>query len=110
MIRRPPRSTLFPYTTLFRSPIISASQAGFPTRSLMETDGNNWSPRLGLAIRPFANATTVIRLGYGVYSQMWPGQLGLNATGGPRQPYQSLVIEGKKPAISFSSPFLQTSS
>src|SRR5256885_13273578 len=24
MIRRPPRSTLFPYTTLFRSPVISA--------------------------------------------------------------------------------------
>src|SRR3712207_8943204 len=25
MIRRPPRSTLFPYTTLFRSPTMSAS-------------------------------------------------------------------------------------
>src|SRR5258708_27249636 len=24
MIRRPPRSTLFPYTTLFRSPIVAA--------------------------------------------------------------------------------------
>src|SRR3712207_8547166 len=24
MIRRPPRSTLFPYTTLFRSPVVSA--------------------------------------------------------------------------------------
>src|SRR3712207_8999055 len=29
MIRRPPRSTLFPYTTLFRSPIVS--QLGFDT-------------------------------------------------------------------------------
>src|SRR5690349_22710693 len=27
MIRRPPRSTLFPYTTLFRSPRISSSRA-----------------------------------------------------------------------------------
>src|SRR5256885_17223597 len=27
MIRRPPRSTLFPYTTLFRSPIATASIA-----------------------------------------------------------------------------------
>src|SRR3712207_8511813 len=26
MIRRPPRSTLFPYTTLFRSPVDSRSQ------------------------------------------------------------------------------------
>src|SRR2546430_8664806 len=28
MIRRPPRSTLFPYTTLFRSPGASCSTAG----------------------------------------------------------------------------------
>src|SRR5258708_19348572 len=31
MIRRPPRSTLFPYTTLFRS--IASPWAGSPTRS-----------------------------------------------------------------------------
>src|SRR2546430_13464694 len=31
MIRPPPRSTLFPYTTLFRSSITSAGQAGCPT-------------------------------------------------------------------------------
>src|SRR2546426_7351625 len=30
MIRRPPRSTLFPYTTLFRSQIWTASSAGLP--------------------------------------------------------------------------------
>src|SRR3989475_9357295 len=28
MIRRPPRSTLFPYTTLFRSPHVEADQIG----------------------------------------------------------------------------------
>src|SRR5690349_23658530 len=28
MIRRPPRSTLFPYTTLFRSVLVSISDAG----------------------------------------------------------------------------------
>src|SRR3989442_1826886 len=31
MIRRPPRSTLFPYTTLFRSHPVAAHEAG-PTR------------------------------------------------------------------------------
>src|SRR5436309_8776372 len=31
MIRRPPRSTLFPYTTLFRSPIPAASQQALQT-------------------------------------------------------------------------------
>src|SRR2546422_2367917 len=35
MIRRPPRSTLFPYTTLFRSPVRAAT--GNPTRP--------WGPR-----------------------------------------------------------------
>src|SRR2546428_6788418 len=34
MIRRPPRSTLFPYTTLFRSPSIRISVVG------AETNGN----------------------------------------------------------------------
>src|SRR2546427_6742426 len=30
MIRRPPRSTLFPYTTLFRSPLAGLTGAGPP--------------------------------------------------------------------------------
>src|SRR3712207_7420554 len=33
MIRRPPRSTLFPYTTLFRSGVYSAS-SGLPVASI----------------------------------------------------------------------------
>src|SRR3712207_7159802 len=32
MIRRPPRSTLFPYTTLFRSPWISSSSGSSSAR------------------------------------------------------------------------------
>src|SRR5688572_30934337 len=32
MIRRPPRSTLFPYTTLFRSHVASQQQPGIPRR------------------------------------------------------------------------------
>jgi len=90
-------------------PIVSASQAGFPTRSLMKTDGNNWSPRVGLAIRPFADATTVLRVGYGMYSQMWPGSLALNATGGPWQSTQAFQIEGNNPSIRFPNPFITTS-
>src|SRR5256885_8568305 len=31
MIRRPPRSTLFPYTTLFRSSVLLATTASFKT-------------------------------------------------------------------------------
>src|SRR2546430_6611893 len=38
MIRRPPRSTLFPYTTLFRSEPYFASKAGIETRMLLTSD------------------------------------------------------------------------
>src|SRR2546429_6559888 len=37
MIRRPPRSTLFPYTTLFRSNFLSSS-AAIPLSLLVRTD------------------------------------------------------------------------
>src|SRR3712207_8763423 len=33
MIRRPPRSTLFPYTTLFRSAVLAAGRAARPARA-----------------------------------------------------------------------------
>ena len=90
-------------------PIVSAAQAGYPVRSLMRADGNNFTPRVGLAIRPLADATTVVRLGWGMYSQMWPGELGLGATGGPWQSEEIFFIEGNQPSISFPNPFLTTS-
>src|SRR2546430_12651169 len=40
MIRRPPRSTLFPYTTLFRSQIIAAHLRGVHPGHI---DGNGWA-------------------------------------------------------------------
>src|SRR2546425_13134981 len=43
MIRRPPRSTLFPYTTLFRSPPLSSVTDGGATRETNER--NNILPR-----------------------------------------------------------------
>src|SRR2546422_8440315 len=46
MIRRPPRSTLFPYTTLFRSPSVSQPLATaarpLPRRSSSWTDRSVW--------------------------------------------------------------------
>src|SRR2546426_6692637 len=39
MIRRPPRSTLFPYTTLFRSGILTQ-----PVRKLLKTDRQDACP------------------------------------------------------------------
>src|SRR3989449_10654541 len=39
MIRRPPRSTLFPYTTLFRSPRAVSGARGAHLRALPQTHG-----------------------------------------------------------------------
>ncbi len=91
-------------------PIRTASEAGLPQRSLMVTDSNNFSPRLGLAYRPFGDATTVVRAGYGIYTQFWPGLLGLNATGGPWQSSESFILENAStPTIQFPNPFKTTS-
>src|SRR3989475_1949061 len=86
-------------------PIVSASQAGYPTRSLLKTDGNNWDPRLGLAIRPLGDATTVVRLGFSVFNQVWPGNLALNATGGPWTATQTFFVQQNVPSVSFPDPF-----
>src|SRR2546430_6702889 len=43
MIRRPPRSTLFPYTTLFRSRI---PDGDYHAESWLDDDGRNWGKPL----------------------------------------------------------------
>src|SRR2546430_8836239 len=41
MIRRPPRSTLFPYTTLFRSPLVPALLTGSHRRNDAASEGKS---------------------------------------------------------------------
>ena len=90
--------------------IIPAAQAGYPLRSLMENDSNNISPRLGLAMRPFGDTNTVLRMGWGLYTTPWPGSVGLNATGGPWQSDEDFILESESvPTITFPNPFLATS-
>src|SRR5438876_4974341 len=40
MIRRPPRSTLFPYTTLFRSPVRKASKPAQTAESVLRASSS----------------------------------------------------------------------
>src|SRR3712207_8875060 len=44
MIRRPPRSTLFPYTTLFRSPALARREGSFRPGSCPGPDGEPARP------------------------------------------------------------------
>src|SRR5260370_35810049 len=58
MIRRPPRSTLFPYTTLFRSEDIR--RGGFERLRERVASDTRWLPDFGdAALHPTAGATAV---------------------------------------------------
>ncbi|HXG46800.1 MAG TPA: carboxypeptidase-like regulatory domain-containing protein [Methylomirabilota bacterium] len=51
--------------------IVEASQAGWPSRTLMRTDRNNLAPRFGLAWRPLG-PNTVLRAGWGLFYDVVP--------------------------------------
>src|SRR2546430_8977900 len=57
MIRRPPRSTLFPYTTLFRS--LLGGIGGNPAHLGVTTSKKLFAPRVGVAYQ--INEKTVVR-------------------------------------------------
>ena len=86
-------------------PIVTSTQAGLPPRSLVEPDRNNWTPRLGIAYRPFADTKTVVRAGYGLYTHMFPGLLAFRGTGGPWQTDYSLNLIDDRPTMRFPNPF-----
>src|SRR3712207_8192820 len=60
MIRRPPRSTLFPYTTLFRSETRPTGQRPLQPFDLEEVDADAAHPD-GDSIRPVAHSATCVR-------------------------------------------------
>src|SRR2546430_6499885 len=58
MIRRPPRSTLFPYTTLFRSQALEADVAGFQRRRLFVRQRARTAGRGACARQPSPRGTS----------------------------------------------------
>jgi hypothetical protein len=55
--------------------IVEASQAGWPSKTLMDTDRNNFAPRVGLAWRPLG-PNTVLRAGWGMFYDVVPRAVG----------------------------------
>src|SRR5256885_8686172 len=63
MIRRPPRSTLFPYTTLFRSGHVrDGGQAGLAAATMGQTYNARWSRRDTLPPGTARNVAQLCRL------------------------------------------------
>src|SRR5258708_12556746 len=97
MIRRPPRSTLFPYTTLFRSAasdITYAGANGQPAVAIMganpvKSEINNLGLRLALTPNRYHDITLDLDSGRQTYdnSRGQLGTLGLQGGYGPEQKY-----------------------
>src|SRR2546425_8171506 len=62
MIRRPPRSTLFPYTTLFRSVVIDmANDFVYPGGVIADAGGLDYQQRAQQIIEPLARLVAAAR-------------------------------------------------
>ncbi|MEW5977463.1 MAG: TonB-dependent receptor [Acidobacteriota bacterium] len=98
-------SPLFPKSI----PIVTAQEAGFPARSLLQGDRNNFAPRFGFAYQPFNNAKTVIRGGFGVYFTHLTFTTMDPFSGGPFHSNEGFLntITNGVPLFQFPLPFTQ---
>jgi hypothetical protein len=89
-------------------PVETASHAGYPADSLMNFNKRNIYPRFGFAYKPFSNDKTVVRAGYGIYTNIIYQPLARRMTGGPFSGTETYVnsITNGVPLFSFPNPFL----
>ncbi|MBL8209831.1 MAG: carboxypeptidase regulatory-like domain-containing protein [Bryobacterales bacterium] len=89
-------------------PIVTASAAGYPERSLRNGDFNNFQPRVGFAWRPFGGARTVLRGGYGFFNDDFTADIFSALYGGPFSLTESFVntIANNTPQLTLQRPFL----
>jgi hypothetical protein len=89
-------------------PVQTASQAGYPARTLLQSHHAYFYPRIGVAYRPWSEKSTVIRGGYGIYANTIYGSLGWTLETGPYSGSQSRTnsFTNGRPAFSFPNPFL----
>lgn len=75
----------------------------------LETDKNNFAPRIGFAFRPFNNSRTVIRGGAGLYYNTLPVFIGFRQMGLTNPPFLlSETFEaapGRTPSLTLAQPF-----
>jgi hypothetical protein len=97
-------SSLFPKNI----PIETATEAGYPDKSLVRFPKHNIYPRIGLAYKLTADGKTAIRAGYGVYGNTIYGALISSSRGGPFAGSETFFnsITNGVPLLSFPNPFI----
>ncbi len=87
---------------------VLAGQGGYPERTLRNADTNNFLPRFGFAYRPFSNNRSVIRGGYGVFSDSLTAYHFTRMYGGPYTGSEAFTntIKNGVPALTLQYPFL----
>jgi hypothetical protein len=90
-------------------PLVTASDVGLP-RSLRNSDTNNFNPRVGFAFRPWADTQTVVRGGFGTFSQELTADIlcAFLCRHGPfnlNEGFTNAIIDGQ-PLLTFDRPFL----
>jgi hypothetical protein len=91
----------------------TSAQAGYP-RGLYDPNGN-WSPRLGMTYRPFADRDLVLRAGFGTYYNIFTGNRGASEINMPTwteysqsfgsstlQPWETVWAAGPNAASNFA--------
>jgi outer membrane receptor protein involved in Fe transport len=91
-------------------PILTAEQAGFPARSFLNSDPNNFAPRIGFALRPSTGSRFAIRGGYGIFYDMFTSGITANQIfSGPFQvneQFTNRIVDGQ-PVQTLQRPFLE---
>lgn len=88
-------------------PIETASQAGFPARSLLRSNWHDFAPRIGFAYRPLAAGKFVIRGGYGIFYAPLVSVPVQGFIGGPFSSevnFTNSIVNGQ-PEFAFPNPF-----
>ncbi|MDQ6698825.1 MAG: hypothetical protein M3Z36_01410, partial [Acidobacteriota bacterium] len=76
--------------------------------ALVQSNSNNFYPRVGFAWKPFNDEKTVLRGGYGVYGNTIYGSAAASRVGGPfsgSESFTNSIVNGS-PLFSFPRPFL----
>ena len=90
-------------------PLISDKQAGFPARSLLQTQYKNFGPRFGFSYNLGGKRHTVLRGGYGIFYNSYPMQnlqqiTGINPPFAGNFSYAQAITNGV-PAITLDNPY-----